>query len=85
MFGLDLGRRHTKSERKYGVYCRQVTAYHLGLGEGVYGRLSLFFWGWACGSVGLAVGKRSWRKRGGEQRQMLHWKLPPSQPVTLRT
>ena len=62
--GLDLGRRHTENERKYRVYCRQVSAYHLGSWKGVYGRLSLFFWGWACGSVGLAVGKRSWRKRG---------------------
>lgn len=30
LFGLDQGRRHTKSDRKYGAYCRGVTTHNFG-------------------------------------------------------
>lgn len=30
LFGLDQGRRHNKSDRKYGAYCREVTTHNSG-------------------------------------------------------
>lgn len=79
------GKGHTESKRKYRVYCRQVTAYHLGCWEGLWKMVTLFL-GWSAGQWDWRLGRESWRrKKRAEQRQMLHWKLPPSQPVILMT